>query len=153
MQFSFEFLKNHYKIECGSVYGGEIFAKDGSPHKAVVFYVSKETDCVYTFCITSQEKTIRRFEQIDCKASVVELPFDVIKELYNDDKSSWIYCGKSNIGKIPLDDFINALAEHRIKPYKKLNETLFSEIVLATHASITYSDDDLIEIGLAKMSD
>lgn len=153
MQFSFELLKKYYKIESAAIYGGEIFAKDGSPDKAVVFYVSKETDCVYTFCITSQEKTIRRFEQIDCKASVVELPYDVVKELYNDDKPSWIYCGKSNIGKIPLDDFIKALSEKQIKPYKKLQDSLFSEIVLATRSSITYSDDDLIEIGLEKSSD
>ena len=61
MQLSFELLKSQYKIECGAVYGGKIFAKDGSPHKAVVFYVSKETEQVYTFCITSQEKTIKRF--------------------------------------------------------------------------------------------
>ena len=150
MQFSFDVLKAYYKIECGSVYGGEIFAKDGSPHKAVVFYVSKETDCVYTFCITSQEKTIKRFEQIDCKASVVKLPEELVKELYNDDDSSWIYCGKSNIGIIPVDNFIKALSEKHIKPCNiKLSDALFSEIVMATRASISYSDDDLIEIGLA----
>ena len=58
--------------------------------------------------------------------------------------------GKSNIGIIPVDNFIKALSEKHIKPCNiKLSDALFSEIVMATRASISYSDDDLIEIGLA----
>lgn len=148
MKIDVEILKNTYKIESGFIYAGKVFAKDGSPHKAVVFCVSEDKKIVYTYCITSQKDTIEYFKNTDTPKSVVELPTEIVKKLYNDEDNSWIYCGKANLGKITIDDFYKELSDLKIKPVLKLENEVFSEIILSTKESYTYSEDDLRDFGL-----
>ena len=146
VRFPVELLKERYAIEEGKVYHGN-FACDGSPHKAVVFFVSAVS--AYMFCISSRERTMKWFAKTDCPAAVVEISAEEARELFpTDTKRSFIYCGLKNCRKIPIAQMLEGLADGTVSFVRKASDALMADIRAAVQHSQSYSPDDLAELGL-----
>lgn len=148
MTIPLSILKKHYPIKSVNVYFGS-FAKDGSNHIAIVFYVNN--DVVYHFCVSSKEKTRNRFDRCDSLAIIDLTPQE--QDLFFDKRTpiSFIYCGKENLGEMFIDEFYSKLSKKEIVFKKNIEQvTLFSKIILSVKNSDSYSEADLIKLGVIK---
>lgn len=93
MQISSELLEKFNLLREGKVYYGE-FTKDTSFHAAVV--ITMYNDRLNCFCITSSASYIKSVSKID-KAAVIPLPKELVSRIFiEQQKESWIYCGRAN---------------------------------------------------------
>ena len=127
------------------VFYGE-FAKDGSPHAAVV--VTIHNGMVNYFCFTSQELTIKRYNQTDPLVSIT-LTEDEARNIFpNSTKTTYIYCGKSNWGRIPEEEFLKKLSNGVFTLKTEVSTDLFERIKIAVKSSKTMTPKLLKILGL-----
>lgn len=144
MQISSEILKKFNLLKEGKVYYGE-FAKDSSFHAAVVITMYK--DRLNCFCITSSKSYIDSVSKID-KSAVVSVPKSLVDRIFTEQqKDSWIYCGKANLKTINKNDFLALLSKNKISFKDEVPEEFLAQLKIAVKSSITYSKQMLSELG------
>lgn len=103
MNIPVELLHRFNALKAGKVFYGEL-ARDGSPYAAVV--VAIHNGMVHYYCFTSQELTIKRYNQTDPLASVTLSDEEARTVFTCSSKTTYIYCGKSNWGRLPEEEFL-----------------------------------------------
>lgn len=145
MNIPVELLQKYNGLKAGKVFYGE-FAKDGSPHAAVV--VTIHDGMVNYFCFTSQKLTIKRYSQTDPLASIT-LTDDEARNIFpNSAKSTYIYCGRSNWGMIPEEEFLRKLSSGVFILKTEVSADLCERIKFAIKSSKTMTPKLIDMMGL-----
>ena len=145
MNIPVELLQKYNGLKAGKVFYGE-FAKDGSPHAAVV--VTIHDGMVNYFCFTSQKLTIKRYNQTDPLASIT-LTDEEARNIFPDSvKTTYIYCGKSNWGRIPEEGFFRKLSSGVFNLKTEVSADLFERIKSAIKSSKTMTPKLIELLGL-----
>ena len=145
MNFPVELLQKYSGLKSGKVFYGE-FAKDGSFHAAIV--VTIHSGMVNYFCFTSQELTIKRYNHTDPLATIT-LTEDETRNIFPDStKTTYIYCGKSNWGRLPEEDFLKNLSDGIFTLRTEISSNLLIKIKNAIKNSKTMSEKSLKDMGL-----
>ena len=145
MNISVELLQKFNSLKAGKVFYGEL-AKDGSTHAAVV--VTIHNGIVNYYCFTSQELTIKRYNQSDPLASVKLTEMEARNIFPDSLKTTYIYCGKSNWGRMPEEDFLKKLSTGVFTLKSKVSCELFEKIKSAIKNSKTMTPKLLKVLGI-----
>lgn len=145
MKIPEELLRSFEALKAGKVYYGE-FARDESSHAAVV--ISIRDSVVHYFCFTSQELTIKRYARNDPLACVPLTREEADLFFKDSRKQTFIYCGRSNWGRISEQAFLKGLSDGRILLKAELPMPLFERIKAAICSSKTMTKVMLEEMGL-----
>ena len=145
MNISVDLLQKFNSLKAGKVFYGEL-AKDGSTHAAVV--VTIHDGMVNYYCFTSQELTIKRYTQTDPLASVKLTEMEARNIFPDSSKSTYIYCGKSNWGRIPEEDFLKKLSTGVFTLKSEVSCELFEKIKSAIKNSKTMTPKLLKVLGI-----
>lgn len=141
-----ELLEKYESLKAGKVYYGE-FAKDTSLHGGVV--LSVVDGIVHVFCITSSERFIQS-QRIYDPQSIVEVPSDIVNEVFSEQqKPSWVYCGKANHSVYSEKEFLSLLSEGKIAFKCTADDSFFEKVKNAVRNSVTYTSYDLSSMGVA----
>ena len=145
MQISSEFLEKFNLLKEGKVYYGE-FARDTSFHAAVV--ITMHNNRLNCFCITSSASYIKSVSKID-KAAVVPLSKELVSRIFvEQQKESWIYCGRANLKTISKKEFLDLLSKNKISFRDEVSPDFLKQLQNAIRSSITYSKQMLSDLGL-----
>ena len=145
MNISVDLLQKFNSLKAGKVFYGEL-AKDGSTHAAVV--VTIHNGMVNYYCFTSQELTIKRYKQTDPLASVKLTEMEARNIFPDSLKTTYIYCGKSNWGRMPEEDFLKKLSTGVFFFFLKVSCELFEKINSAIKNSKTMTPKLLKVLGI-----
>ena len=145
MKIPVELLQKFQSLKAGKVFYGEL-AKDGSPHAAVV--VTIHNGMVNYYCFTSQELTIKRYNQSDPLASVRLSEAEARSIFPDSSKTTYIYCGKSNWGRIPEDEFLKKLSTGVFSLKSEISVELFEKIKSAVKNSKTMTPKLIKVLGI-----
>lgn len=145
MNISVDLLQKFNSLKAGKVFYGEL-AKDGSTHAAVV--VTIHDGMVNYYCFTSQELTIKRYKQTDPLASVKLTEMEARNIFPDSLKTTYIYCGKSNWGRMPEEDFLKKLSTGVFTLKSKVSCELFEKIKSAIKNSKTMTPKLLKVLGI-----
>lgn len=145
MNIPVELLQKFQSLKAGKVFYGEL-AKDGSPHAAVVVTIHNEM--VNYYCFTSQELTIKRYNQSDPLASVRLSEAEARNIFLDSSKTTYIYCGKSNWGRIPEDEFLKKLSTGVFSLKSEISVELFEKIKSAVKNSKTMTPKLIKVLGI-----